>query len=51
MHEDEWNRKAATASDFTLREQYAIRMFARMKPEKRERAIAAIRDEAQENGR
>ena len=39
------------ASDFTLREQYAIRMFARMKPEKRERAIAAIRDAAQENGR
>lgn len=36
------------ASDFTLREQYAIRMFARMKPEKRERAIAAIRDEAKE---
>lgn len=37
-----------TASDFTLREQYAIRMFARMKPEKRERAIAAIRDVAKE---
>lgn len=48
MHEDEWNRKTATASDFTLREQYAIRMFARMK---RERACAAIRDAAQENGR
>lgn len=49
MHQDEFGRAAKAASDFTLREEYAIRMFARMTPEKRERAIAAIKAAAQED--